>query len=214
VSGERSRPSTIAIIVVVVVALVAGALIVRRWTSKRPDTLVVGDSVTFLSATPIQQRLGASHVQLIALPGYRSLDIYPHVKDVLDQHRGPSGSRKRSIFLVGYNDVMRNTVDSDVLGAMLKQADGFECSVWLTLPVRPGGARAQEPRYDPDRATQWNERVVRLAKAYPHVHVSDAWADAVEAKGAHLLQADGVHPNADGQQRLGDVMRSSLDDAC
>jgi len=200
--------------VVLVIALLGGGLVLRRWTTKRPDTFVVGDSVTFLSATPIQGRLGASHVQLIALPGYRSLDIYPYVQKAMDEHAGPSGSRKRAIFLVGYNDVMRNTVDSTALGPMLKQANAFECAVWLTLPVRPGGARSAEPRYDPGRAEAWNARVVKLAREYRHVHVSNAWADAVDAPGEKLLQADGVHPNADGQQRLGQAMKAALDGAC
>jgi len=214
VTGGRGCSPYVATVMLLLVVLGGGALVRRHSSNKRPDTLVVGDSVTYLSAGPIQTQLGPSQVQLIGLPGYRSLDIYPYVQKALDQHSGPSASRQRAIFLVGYNDVMRRSVDSVALAPMLKQANSFECSVWLSLPVRPGGARSAEPRYDPDRATAWNARVADLAPAYPHVHVSDRWANAVDAPGEMLLQVDGVHPNAAGQQQLAQEMSAALDTAC
>lgn len=213
-SGSRGPGRLAVVAIVVLVVLLLGVLVVRQLRAREPDTLVVGDSVTFLSASPIQAALGTSRVKLVALPGYRSLDILHPAEKAADG----TLQKKRAVFLVGYNDVMRHTVDSKALPSMLDLADSFPCAVWLTLPARPSGAPAAEPRYDPGDADAWNARVVTLAKARPHVHVSEAWSDAVDdagrAEADTLVQPDGVHPNAAGQQRLAQVMKAELDAAC
>ena len=62
---------------------------------------------------------------------------------------------------------------------------------------------------------EWNLRLLAEVKRHDNLHVSNAWAEAVNAapKGK-VLQDDGVHPNAAGQALLADVLRKATDQYC
>src|SRR4051794_31957272 len=125
-----TRTTTILALGLVVVVVAVGVMI---WTAVQPDrrdTLIVGDSVTFLSIPRIQDQLGTANTQIVARPGYRSVDLLPRLRTVLKARSGPSKARDVAIFLVGYNDVSRKTEGQPALPAMVKASNAFRCAVW------------------------------------------------------------------------------------
>ena len=211
-----ARLLAVAAVVLTVVAVAGIAVTIGRdeELEQRP-TLVVGDSVTFLSVLPITEVLGEGSSQIVARPGYRSIDLLPILRTELVRPDSPAADRDRAVFLVGYNDVQRSTVDADALTAMVRESERFACAVWLELPARPGGEPADNAAFLPEDVDRWNERLRAEAEGRDAVHVSDAWAAEVEADdGGGLVQGDGVHPTGAGSRALADAMAAAIVDVC
>ena len=119
------------------------------------------------------------------------------------------------IFLVGYNDVKRLTVDSPDLPAMVEQSAALDCAVWLTLPSLPGGEPAGHPDWDPDRFDAWNARLTEEVEGHPNVHLVSDWR-ALVTKGDpdELLTEDHIHPSDAGSRRLADAMARAVERSC
>ena len=124
-------------------------------------------------------------------------------------------ARERVAVLVGYNDVRVREVDTPSLRKMVDITSEFECGVWLTLPSRPGGDEASNPMASSPLVDEWNLRMQAEVKRHDNLHVSDAWAQAVNsAPKGKLLNDDGVHPNTAGRKLLAGVYKDAIDEDC
>ncbi|MGI8754421.1 MAG: SGNH/GDSL hydrolase family protein [Acidimicrobiales bacterium] len=193
----------------VVVALIGLGLVLSgsRDASLDPDTVIFGDSVTYLTGGALNNRF--DHPHIVARYGFPTADLLPLVRQVFAQ-----GVPSRVAVLAGYNDVFRSTVDSGALPEMMRETARADCVVWLTLPARTGGTAAPSPPYDPALVRLWNGRIEKLAARYPNVHVVHDWQKLVNRDASDLLEDRGVHPLAPGQRRLADVYRKGLDRSC
>ena len=186
------------------IALVVGGLIllVRAGGSDHieGDVVIFGDSVTHLSADPIVDQVGAEDLESLAVPGFRSTDLLPVLQGAIGDRGGSdSDGLQKAAFLVGYNDVLDDALEENVLAEMVELSSQFDCAVWLALPGGFGDETDDLLRSEIDR--------------YESVHFDTGWAEAVEADRS-LLQDDGVHPNQDGARALAEAYREALDDRC
>ncbi|MCU1354351.1 MAG: hypothetical protein JWM05_3560, partial [Acidimicrobiales bacterium] len=74
--------------------------------------MFVGDSVTFLSLNDLNQDLGRKHPAYIARVGYRSRDLLPLFAAEVAKRRKAGEHLRQVALLVGYNDVLRDDVES------------------------------------------------------------------------------------------------------
>lgn len=200
-----------------VMVVVLGTLVALRVLpdGPPPEQFVIGDSVTYLSAGSIQQRFDHNHLEFVAKPGFTSTALLPLVEDAMGSSGDPAWARERVAALVGYNDVRVRDVATPSMRELVDLTSEFECGVWLTLPSRPGGEDATNPMASSALVDEWNLRLLAEVERHDNLHVSNAWAEAVNAapKGK-VLQDDGVHPNAAGQALLADVLRKATDQYC
>src|SRR5690606_30814488 len=123
--------------------------------------------------------------------------------------------RDVGIFLVGYNDVRRSTVDSEALTEMVDESATFECAIWLTLPERPGGEPAGDAKWDVGRFEEWNARLADEVDRHPDVHLVRGWEGlGTKNDPTELVQADHIHANDAGRRRLADAMGDAVDRLC
>lgn len=174
--------------------------------------LIVGDSVTYLSGPSISRKLDPKYSLTIdGRPFYRSSDLVGPLNEDLVRLDAMDKNYDRVVFLVGYNDVLRDDVESVGLAELMYNSERFACSVWLELPATPGGRPAQNPDFDPADVARWNARMRDEGARHENVRVSDAWAQTVNAPGGEaLVQVDGVHPTIKGQEALAHVISSQL----
>lgn len=204
-------------IAIIVALVVLGTFVAWRTLPERhqSDVLVIGDSVTFLSAGAIEGELGREHVQFVAKPGYSSTRLLPLVDDAMKMQDVPAASREQVAVLVGYNDVRKREVGTAELPELVEAASRFSCGIFLTLPARPGGKDATNPAADSDQFDVWNVRLRKEVAKYPNLHVATDWQDSVtQAPVGSLLEGDGVHPNEEGKDVLASAYRRALDREC
>lgn len=192
---------------VAAVVLVAGGL----WWLLRPapvadGVVFVGDSVTFLSLDDLNNDLGPKHPAYITKIGYRSTDLLPLFALEIERRKQAGEPLRQAALLVGYNDVLRDDVETPSLEKLMALADKFDCAVWLKLPPIP----LREREVD-----RWNERVETAAKSHRDVHVIDTWRKAViSSPPQSLLSKDGVHPNLEGRKRLTRIYQDAIGRSC
>ena len=180
-----------------------------------PDVFIVGDSVTFLSATAIQDRFDVNHIQFVARPGFTSTMLLPLVDQAMAMSDEPAHARQRIAVLVGYNDVRIRDVGTPSMRKLVDRAAEFECGIFLTLPARPGGKDNPNPMADSDQVDVWNALLRKEVGRHPTLHVVEDWADTVNrSPKGELLKDDGVHPNDAGAAVLADVYHQGLDHYC
>ena len=208
----RGRVIGIGVAIVAVAALAAYLL----WPRGFDYVMVVGDSVTFLSGSQIEDEMGSDvSVEQIAVPGYTSSDLVDPVTLTIEARARSGQQLERGVFLVGYNDVIRGDVETADLDRLMQQSARFDCAIWLTLPAEPSGAPAGSADFDPEAARRWNEGLVELVGHYDGLHLVRTWEERVNGSDpGELLQADGVHPNDAGRAALAQVMHEGLRDQC
>ncbi len=201
------------LVMVVVVGTLIGLKVLPD--GPEPELFIIGDSVTNMSETEIQDRFEHTPLEFVAFPGYSSTMLLPDVQDAMGSPGDPAHARQRVAVLVGYNDVRLRQVDTPSLKTMVDMTAEFDCGVWLTLPARPGGVDNPNVMAQSSLVDEWNLRVQAEVEAHDNLHLTSAWADAVTAapKG-ELLRKDGVHPNARGRKVLAGIYRDALDEFC
>lgn len=182
-------------------AWLAGASDARR-------TLVVGDSVTFLSREEIAEVLGPDHaLDVRGLSGYKTDELLPVLRDGIDDH-----DPDVAVVFTGHNDVLH---DHDAEPALTQMADLLQdevrCVVWVELPVKG--------LWPPDLAASVNQRIAQLAEDRDAIHLETTWRDAVDdspgvAPSMELVQTDQVHPNEAGQRRLAEAIGAAVRSSC
>lgn len=210
----RRRWLFVGSVAVVILLIGLGLSWYLRPTERAPEVLVVGDSVSYLTAPAIQLRFGADNVQFIAKPGYTSGDLLPLVTDRIDALVAAGQPLRRVAVLVGYNDVRYGEEAGPALPLLMKESARFRCAVWLTVPARPGGKASTFGGMDPAGVELWNQRIRDEAAKYPNVKVDEGWKQVVERAPAVELLEDGVHPNVAGQRRLADAYWNAVDRRC
>ncbi|MGK2947231.1 MAG: SGNH/GDSL hydrolase family protein [Acidimicrobiales bacterium] len=208
---KHRRVPIIAVVAVAVLAIAAGTYLWQRTTSR---VLVVGDSVTFLSAPEIRDALGRrTALEIIAEPGYTSSDLLPLAAEAVERRADDGPIAGAMVVLVGYNDVAGGEGDSDGLPQLIELSARYECAIWLTLP-----SLDIEPVVDivpPAEAVRWNERTEALVAEHDNLHLVTAWAEAVNASAPEeLLSEDALHPHGVGAEVLGDVMADAVAEHC
>lgn len=210
-TGRRRWMVTVAVVAVLAVV----AVIMFRGdgdgdpATRRP-ILIVGDSVTALTAEDLNALYGEPNIQILARWGYRTDQLLPLVRDAEGR---PAG--RRIALLVGYNDVFERTVDTAPVADMMDESSRFRCAVWMTLPARTGGSEDPKPPFDADLVRRWNERLTSEAARHSNVHVVRDWERLVDDDtGTRLIEARGVHPEPPGQLELAAIYRTALDREC
>lgn len=199
---------------VVLVVLVALGLLQRIGLSDRPDVLVIGDSVSYLSGGAIDDALGGERTDFAAKPGYTSAEIYPVAREVMGRPGSPAAARDVVVVLIGYNDVGTDAIVPEALDALLDLAEEFRCGVVFTLPARPSGQPATHPEVTTEGMERWNALLEERMAAHPDLHLARDWQDAVESPVALLLDDDGLHPNDAGERALARAYRDAIDRFC
>jgi lysophospholipase L1-like esterase len=215
-SGTTNR-GVLVIAVVVVVALIGGVV----WWKLQPEgvqpgVVFVGDSVTYLSISQINEALGPkAQPAYLTRVGWRSSDLLPlFAQEVIKRRAGHQALRQVAL-LMGYNDVLQGNVESAALDKVVALASQFSCAVWLTLPPTPSGRAAGNPKFRADLARRWNERLGVAVRSHHNIHLVTEWQRTVDASPpGHLLVADGVHPNAAGQRVLAGIYAHALRTDC
>lgn len=215
-AGWRKPVAGVALLAILVV-LAGGVLWWRSDTAPAPrgKVLIVGDSVTFQSTAAIEARFGGpSEVEVEGHPGDTSAQLLPVLEHQMETRRAAGEPLGRLAILVGYNDVVRRLDDPRYLAQMVELAGQFRCVVFLTVPVpAPGSLWART--YGTKGFPPFNERLARLVRDTPHVHLSRRWQAHVEAsEPGTLVSGDGVHPRDAGQQVLAEDYATALDEAC
>ena len=188
---------------VLLAVVVAAVAVMARSEESGPiegDVLILGDSVTYMSMDPITDQVGAEGLEILAVPGFRSTDLLPLLRDAIDARGGTSSDGlQKAAFLVGYNDVLGDALDDNVFAEMVELSSRCDCAVWLGLPSGFGDRTDGLLRSEIDR--------------YESVHFDSGWAEAVDADRS-LIQDDGVHPNRSGSRALAEAYRDALHDWC
>ena len=209
----RGALAPILLIMVVVVGTLIGLKVLPD--GPEPDLFVIGDSVTYLSEDEIQTQFEHTPLEFVAIPGYSSEMLLPDVLRAMGSPGDPAHARQRVAALVGYNDVRLREVDSDSMHTMVELTSKFQCGVWLTLPARPGGVDNANAMAESRFVDQFNLHLQAQVEKYDNLHLSEAWAQAVNnAPLGKLLKKDGVHPNAAGRLLLAEIYRETIDEAC
>jgi hypothetical protein len=204
----------VAALVVAALAVVVGAV---WWTGRdrRPDVLVVGDSVSYLSASRLEARLGASHVQFATKPGFTTEQILPVAREAASIDGEPGAARDVAVVLIGYNDIFLDVTGESPLDELVAFADEFRCTVWLTLPERPGGEPSASTGVPTPAIERWNEQLADAVAGHPTVHLDDGWQQAIEAAPpSEVLEPDAIHPTDVGSQALADAAGAAIDRHC
>ncbi|HWJ98717.1 MAG TPA: hypothetical protein VNQ33_11200 [Acidimicrobiales bacterium] len=203
----------LALIAVVVVGTLIGLKVLPD--GPEPDVFIIGDSVTNMSEEAISDQFVHTPLEFVAYPGYSSTMLLPDVLDSMGAPGDPAHARQRVAVLVGYNDVRLREVDTPSLRKMVDLTAEFECGVWLTLPARPGGKDNPNAMADSPLVDEWNLRLQAEVERHDNLHLSDAWAQAVNnAPVGSILRKDNVHPNAAGRLLLARIYREALDQSC
>lgn len=186
------------------VALVVGAAGCSLVGDEPPDVLVVGDSVTELSRQELGEEMDDWAGELIvrARSGATTAQLVPLAEDGLTKEPDVG------VFLPGYNDVLRGRADAPALDDMIELAADLPCAVWLLLPTDGG--------YDPEQVERWNARLEQAADEHPSIHLSSDWKRLVEESPTFtfLSERDAIHPNAEGQRAIAEVMSAEAREAC
>ncbi len=205
---RRNGVLTVLVVALVVVAAIAVGVVLRsRDPARGPHVLVVGDSVTYMSANPIKDAFDwTDNTNVQGRPGYRTDQLVPIALEFVGKDRPDD-----LVVLTGYNDLLQLQDEGAAVEQMMGIAADQTCAVWLLVPTKG--------EYPADAARDFNTRVVALAEDHPNVHVSTDWRDAVDATDGPdpdpaLISDDHVHPVADGEARLAQAMEEGVSSGC
>ncbi len=174
--------------------------------SSEPHVSVIGDSITYLSATDINTTLEANHFQptTIGRIGYTAAQAQADVIAQAKTHPAVV------VFELGTNDVtLSDTGAADSAGyertlTRYKTLFPHSCLVATTV-----SSHRPSPTMD-DTATEINTWLVHN---FAHVIDWDRHEWVEREQGHFLVNADMVHPNPDGQKALAQLVQAGVD-AC
>ena len=209
--GRGSTTWIVAGLAVVVIAVAAYYF----WPRNPEHVLIVGDSVSFMTAPELEHEFSGSDAEIIAIPGFTSSDLLGLAVHAIDERAKAGKELDRAIFLVGYNDVWKDQPDNPDLNRMVAASARYRCAIWLTLPGRPGGKPPAAAKFDPRRYDVWNARVTKLVGEHRQLHLVTEWSETVDgAPAGRYLNPDGIHPNHEGSKTLARIMHDSLISKC
>ncbi len=191
-----------AVVVVVVVGLVVGGLAIAGvGPFGEPTILIVGDSVTNLSRSEIEETTGA---KVYAKNRHTWAMIAPKARGavtVMDETPDQVG------VLLGYNDLLLDEKNLDATKEVLNYFEDVDCVVVLQLPMLFG-----------EDVDAYNDQVQAIVDDLPNTSTDDGWANVINANledDADMLQADLVHPKGHRtRQALADSYQEAFNRHC
>jgi len=207
-----SRRGIIALAVILVAAMAAWVL----WPRDRPDLVVVGDSVTFLSIPAIEDELGDDFdLSIRAYPGQASNDLTLVVLQELVERDAVDEQVDAIALLVGYNDVLRFRDRPDEVEELVALAADASCGVVLAVPAPPEWSDQEDFAAVRAAFAEYGDRLEAEVERHDHLHHVTSWQEAVEASGpGELVDTDGVHPVEAGQRALARAYSESVRRYC
>ncbi len=193
---------------VVVVAALVGLVVylnkpssTYRGPARAPRVLVVGDSITVLSASAIQKALDQQvRLRIEAKFGQRTDQMLGRLESGITD---PEGRPAAIIVNLGTNDALQQHPDpAKNFLRIATKADSAPCLVLTTVNVRkdPKAQRVVDIV---------NNTLGAFAFTHPNVRIAD-WKRVVQAHPDYLLPGDQVHPNAQGQTALAQLYVQAL----
>jgi lysophospholipase L1-like esterase len=198
-------------------ALVAVGLIAYLvWPRDKPDLVIVGDSVTFLSIPEIESSLGDDYsLDIRAYPGQASTDLVLVVLQELVERDEIGEEVDAMALLVGYNDVLRFRDQPNKVAELVDLSAGAACTVVLTVPAPPTWSDQEDLEGVRSAFVAYNEALTAAVDTHPGLHLVTGWQEAVEASGpGELVDTDGVHPIAAGKTALAEVYTEAIESSC
>jgi lysophospholipase L1-like esterase len=136
------------------------------------------------------------------------------LQGAIDEGDPVVAARDVIVVLVGYNDLLLDTPDTEALDDLVEASSRWRCAVWMELPERPGGQPSVNPKVSPEAVAAWNDRLATAIEPHEDVHLVGDWRDVVARNSAADLLSDGVHPTEAGQRRLADAYRAAIERHC
>jgi hypothetical protein len=182
---------------------VAGVLLAACYTGNPagPGVVIGGDSITAISTPDLQAQLNPYYqTDIQANYGYTWAEESPAVNNAIAQD---SPAPSAVIVNLGTNDAIQaglgNPTDwIDPMNAFIAASVSVPCVIFVTINDRLGEF------FDPQSqatADAINARIYELHAADPSHYAYIDWNSLVRAN-PDWLQADGIHPNATGQEEL------------
>lgn len=208
-STRRTQVIALAAIAACVVAVVGVVAVLRaRDPARGPQVLVVGDSVTYMSADPVKGAFDwTDNVDVQGRPGYRTDQLVPVALRQIDQVDPDT-----LVILTGYNDLTQRVDTSEAVGQLMDISAQESCAVWVLLPTKG--------KFDTEAAQAFNDRIALLAEGHPNVHLAPGWRDAVDGGDGpepdpELVSDDRIHPTEPGgTERLAEVVEEAAHSEC
>ncbi len=169
-------------------------------SSTPKNVAVVGDSITFM--TKDQLAAGSDDQwDVAAMPGATAEQMQGSAAELATR------PHDQAIVNLGTNDALRGVpleTTTASLQAIVDAFAGVECVHLVTITEQ----LPDEDRPAPQAAAAINEWIRQLDDQRDDVHVID-WQAETEGDGVELLEADHVHPNAEGSERLVGMVRDA-----
>lgn len=209
-TGRRAvRTPVLAVAVVLGLVVVAGVgwltwqvrvQVVGVARVMRSETVVLGDSITRMSADEVKAATGA---EVIAFNSARWVDLVPSAESVARRgHRAPD----RVGILLGTNDVFAFDADDAAVDEVLEPLSDVPCVVVLEVPWEgwPGG--------------RLNHRLREEAEGRSNVVVDTRWKvrviENLRRENGSLLEGDFVHPSPEGRRALAQAFDEAFSERC
>lgn len=165
-----------------------------------PSTVILGDSITRLSASEIVAATGG---QVVAFNGATWGDMGPAMQRTFP---GLKELPQRAAVLLGANDVLEQTVNATDFGLLDSLAE-VPCVVILDMPTTLGGLQ-----------NSLNAAMHAEVEEHPNMTNDDEWSVLanrnLEDDDGSWFEPDRIHPNVRGRKELAAAYASALDRHC
>jgi lysophospholipase L1-like esterase len=168
-----------------------------------PTVAVIGDSITFLSATPIRAGLRADNhrVLLTGRIGYTAAQLAPDVAQFATHHP------RVVLFELGTNDVTQSYTGASSAAAFEQVMAGY-------LHQFPGACLIATTVSSHRPFASMNRTAVAInawiRANFTHVIDWDGYEWAQRQQGHAIVDGDLVHPNPEGQQDLANLDQAAV----
>jgi lysophospholipase L1-like esterase len=206
---DRGTGTSNVLVLLIALVLIGGGLVVWQWRAAKQKVVLLGDSITDMSAPVFQQTLGGKYDLIVSgVPNARADDREPDVPALA------ATQPKQVVINLGTNDILHNTSLDEAVASLTRIGGSFPSASCIHLvTINEGMIDFSQPDLH-DRSVTLNQRVRALADEH-HWHIIDwnAAAQAYEASGEKEgpLSTDTVHPTAEkGQPILADAYLRGL----
>lgn len=206
----------LAVPVVAAVALVASSC--YHGDQAGPRVAVLGDSITALSASPIETTLAPDYAWNVdGQSGYTIAQSEPQLQAMLTD---PQGSPQDVITELGTNDAIEYPTLGNAWQASLTAESNAlastPCVIWVNVSTY---SELNLPAGTPYVASEIDVAIAKLVAQHPNFHLLDwnAWVDQGTNYSSYIVPSAfglGIHPNVAGEQQIADLYQYALSQDC